>query len=279
MGSKTTKTQQTNRPIYASNIEGAANTLQNTYAAQAPKIGAISDQFLGASGDLLGRAMAGNPAVNSARDYIASTLGRNPGSNPELENIISRTNADTVNNVNAGLGTRGLAGGSVAARMLADRLAANESGLRYQDYNNQQQRMAQAAGMAPSIAAGEFLGYAPALSTASFGSSAPLDAALKQAAGTGGLLGAYQTGTATQKSSPGFLDILGTGLQAASLFSDRRLKTDIRRVGATDEGTPVYTYRYGGEGPFHMGVMADEAPAHALGPVVGGFATVNYGAL
>lgn len=216
MGSKTTKTTQTNRPIYASNIEGAANTLQNTYSQQAPKIGAISDQFLGASGDLLGRAMAGNPAVNSARDYIASTLGRNPGSNPELENIISRTNADTVNNVNAGLGTRGLAGGSVAARMLADRLAANESGLRYQDYNNQQQLRAQAAGMAPSIAAGEFLGYAPALSVAQFGSSAPLDASLKNAAGVGGLLGAYQNTTGTAKQSGGFGDLLG-GLLGAGL--------------------------------------------------------------
>jgi hypothetical protein len=41
--------------------------------------------------------------------------------------------------------------------------------------------------------------------------------------------------------------------------SDRRLKTNIRRVGATDEGVSVYTYQYVSGGPYIMGVMADEA--------------------
>lgn len=43
-----------------------------------------------------------------------------------------------------------------------------------------------------------------------------------------------------------------------SLFSDRRLKTEIKRVGKTDSGLPVYTYRYIMGGPVYMGVMADE---------------------
>lgn len=42
------------------------------------------------------------------------------------------------------------------------------------------------------------------------------------------------------------------------LFSDRRLKTDIKKVGKTDGGLPVYTYRYKGDGKTHMGVMAQE---------------------
>lgn len=42
------------------------------------------------------------------------------------------------------------------------------------------------------------------------------------------------------------------------LLSDRRAKTDIRRVGETDGGIPIYTYRYAGSGVTHMGVLADE---------------------
>lgn len=70
----------------------------------------------------------------------------------------------------------------------------------------------------------------------------------------------------------GLFGLLGTGL---SLFSDRRLKTDIKRVGTTDRGTPIYTYRYGGKGPFHMGVMAQDVP-EAAHMHESGYLMVNY---
>jgi hypothetical protein len=44
----------------------------------------------------------------------------------------------------------------------------------------------------------------------------------------------------------------------AALFSDRRLKTDISRVGSLDNGLAVYAYRYKGETAFQIGLMADE---------------------
>jgi hypothetical protein len=40
--------------------------------------------------------------------------------------------------------------------------------------------------------------------------------------------------------------------------SDKRLKTDIHKVGKTDSGLNVYTYRYKSGGPIQMGVMAQE---------------------
>lgn len=40
--------------------------------------------------------------------------------------------------------------------------------------------------------------------------------------------------------------------------SDERLKTDIRRVGKTDDGHNIYTYRMKAGGPTEMGVMAQE---------------------
>ena len=59
------------------------------------------------------------------------------------------------------------------------------------------------------------------------------------------------------------------------LLSDRRLKTDIRRVGQTDEGTPIYTYRYVWGGPVQMGVMAQDVPDAAV-MTPSGFLAVRY---
>lgn len=69
---------------------------------------------------------------------------------------------------------------------------------------------------------------------------------------------------------------------AAALFSDRRMKHDIEKVGEYPDGLGIYRFSYHGSDARHEGVMADEVAAirpHALGPVIAGFATVNYGAL
>jgi hypothetical protein len=68
------------------------------------------------------------------------------------------------------------------------------------------------------------------------------------------------------------------GLGSAAIMSDVRLKTDIRRVGTTDAGLPVFVYRYRGRPEFHMGVMAQdvaEVLPQAVVPV-SGFLAVNY---
>ena len=49
------------------------------------------------------------------------------------------------------------------------------------------------------------------------------------------------------------------GALGSKLFSDRRLKRDIKRVGVLPSGLPVYTYRYVWGRKRHTGVMADEA--------------------
>lgn len=61
-----------------------------------------------------------------------------------------------------------------------------------------------------------------------------------------------------------------------SLFSDRRLKTDVRRVGQTDSGTPLYAYRYIWGGPVHIGVMAQDVP-EASSLHESGYLVVDYG--
>ena len=279
MGSS--KKTQTNKPIYAPQIEGAANTVGGVYNQNAPKIQGYADTIGGLIPSLMERYNQGNPAMNAAQDYITRTLGQT-GPNPMLDQMISQTGNDVAQGINANLGTRGLTGGSVQQQILARELAKNATNLRYADFNNQQERMARAAGMAPGIAAGDMMAIAPLLSVADTASGLPMRAAGQYAGNIGNLLGQYQT--TTQKSSGGLGGILGGILSswAGSGFaipSDRRLKTDIKRVGQTDNGLSIYTYRYGGEGPFHMGVMAQEVEAvqpEAIGPELHGFKTVNY---
>jgi hypothetical protein len=98
------------------------------------------------------------------------------------------------------------------------------------------------------------------------------------------------TGTNTQTQSSGGLGsflvpLAGSAMQAVGTaysggaFSDRRLKSNIERVG--DYGK-IGLYDYDIFGRRETGVMADEVAEHypeALGPEVSGFATVDYAKL
>ncbi len=87
---------------------------------------------------------------------------------------------------------------------------------------------------------------------------------------------------ASAKKAGGIGSIIGGAIGIlGSIFSDRRMKTDIEYVDS-HEGVGIYRFRYIGEQRMRLGVMADEVAVHAphaLGPVVGGYATVDYDAL
>lgn len=88
------------------------------------------------------------------------------------------------------------------------------------------------------------------------------------------------TGRGATEGSQGLLGSLIGG--AAAIFSDRRLKRDIEKVGEEADGLGVYAFRYVMHSKRILGVMADEVARlrpWALGPVRAGYQTVNYGAL
>lgn len=77
----------------------------------------------------------------------------------------------------------------------------------------------------------------------------------------------------------GLFGLLAAPFSMFSLKSDRRLKTDIRRVGMLDNGLPVYSYRYRGETATQIGLMADEVEKiHPEAVAIGddGFKRVRY---
>lgn len=111
---------------------------------------------------------------------------------------------------------------------------------------------------------------------------------LQQLAGLSGL-GLQAGGLVTnagQRStggSPSTAGAIGSAIGGiASIFSDRRLKHSIEKIGKLADGLGVYLFSYLGNNQRHRGVMADEVARlrpWALGPKIAGYSTVNYGAL
>ena len=103
------------------------------------------------------------------------------------------------------------------------------------------------------------------------------------------LAAASANAQAKASRSSGFMGALGSiggGLAqgigaaggAAAFFSDKRLKTDIKKVGKTEAGLPIYTYKYKGDNRTQMGVMAQDVEKKTPKAVseVGGFKAVDY---
>lgn len=91
-----------------------------------------------------------------------------------------------------------------------------------------------------------------------------------------------QKSTSTGGSPSTLGSIASTVGGIASIFSDRRLKRDIERVGEFPDGLGIYAYRYVMGTKHVLGVLADEVAKlrpWALGPVRAGYATVIYGRL
>ena len=82
------------------------------------------------------------------------------------------------------------------------------------------------------------------------------------AEGTGSLSGSTTSTNSTQNG----------------IFSDRRLKSSIHKVGKTFDGQDIYTYKYKGHPETHMGLMAQDVEHHepdAVG-LASGYKTVDY---
>lgn len=204
MGLSSKKTTQTNKPLYPAAIEGAAGNITNAYNQAAPGLQAGAQKFGGILDSVLARYNEGDPAIKAARNYTTDVLGGKylDQGNPHLDAIVSTTNNNVRNGVSASLGTRGLTGGSDYAAIIAKRLADNETGLRFNNYNTERDRMGQAVSQVPGLVASENAILDPAFQ-AYDAMQAPVRAAVGAGQGVGGLLGQYQTVKTKQSSSLG----------------------------------------------------------------------------
>lgn len=93
---------------------------------------------------------------------------------------------------------------------------------------------------------------------------------LSWAAGLGTGIGSQMGGTTTGQTTPpppsiysqlGGLGALGLGAyfgMPSGTPSDRRIKTDVREIGKTNDGQPIYRFKYKGDHEWRIGLMAQE---------------------
>lgn len=101
------------------------------------------------------------------------------------------------------------------------------------------------------------------------------------AGGVGPLTGGTTTGSATTQQGKGIGQVIGGGLAAFGALSDRRAKKNVREVGRTHDGQPLYSFEYLGSDEPRIGLMADQVEKshpEAVGRGPWGLKTVDYDA-
>lgn len=224
-----------------------------------------------------------NPNLTAANSYVSDVLGgKYLNGNPYLQGIIDDTNSSVTDQVNAMFSKAGQTGSSRQIGELGKQLSSAENNLRYQNYSDEQDRIANAISQATGLNSATNQNLATQLALGQGLTSVGTDAANNYANALAGLWGNSQT-TKTSGGLGQQLLSLGSSLgSAAILASDERLKTEVRKVGEEPDGLGVYEYRYIWGGPLQRGVMAQEVKGirpWALGPERGGFMTVDYSKL
>lgn len=212
------KSKTKTRPIYEQQVTGAAGDITNAYRAAQPSLQAGATKFGGILDSVVNHYNDGDPNITAARGYNAEVLGGKylDHGNPYLDAIVNTTNNNVRNGVSASLGTRGLTGGSDYTAIIAKRLADNETGLRFNNYNTERDRMGQAVSQIPGLIAAENGILDPAFQ-AYDAMQAPVRAAVGAGQGVGGLLGQY-TKTSQKGSLAGLLaQMAGNAAQAYSM--------------------------------------------------------------
>lgn len=157
-------------------------------------------------------------------------------------------------------------------------------GMADQLYNTTVGQLQGVAGLGENAAAQTGNAGTAAASGAASSQMAAGTAGASQVAGVTNQLGGILQNADIQQAISGSGGVDTSGAEGAMLgtdfaFSDRRLKTNIRRVGRADSGLPIYSYKLKGSPLPQMGVMSDEVRKVAPGAVIrtrSGYDAVNY---
>ncbi len=260
-------------------LQAGSSALQSVYDANKGNVAEIGSDLMGQY-RRFSDSVTNNPTLGAARRFTADTINSDPASNPQLDNIINTSNNDIMDRINAIFSRAGQTRSSRQIGEVAKQLSANESGLRYNDWNAGQDRKAQAVQQAIAMGGLDNQTSAALAALAEGAATTPYIGAQILSQGLGNLWG--NSTTTKQSGGIGQMLLNAAATAGAAALSDRRVKADIRKIGELSDGLGVYSYRYKWENKPQIGVMADEVAdlrPWALGPEIGGFMTVNYGAL
>lgn len=221
------------------------------------------------------RALSGSPLVDAAQDQNLATIRgdyTNLSSNPAAQDAMNMAKTK----INSQFGGDNF-GNSAHQEWLGRGLLSAASPF----YESERNRQQQATAMAPSLANQDYTDISQLNAVGQQQEKFPW----QQLQNMQGILSSAQGSGTSTNSQPYYTNPLGelasTGLTAAmaySMFSDRRLKRDIQKVGNHPVGVPLYTYKYLWSDEPQIGVMADELEEVLPEAVIDGpYKMVNYG--
>ena len=245
---------------------------------QQPSLNKFSSLQMGTYGRLAPGAEQG---VAGAQGLVNNTInGGYLNGNPYMQGMIDRTNESVSNRVNSNFSASGRYGSDYHTGELTRGLADAENQMRYANYGQERAYQNDAVGQAQNLMGGSqgLLNNAAELPWIGVGA---LNGNVRNASN------GYGTQTSKEALGPQLLRAASSAANAA-IASDIRLKTNIELVGKMPDGLGIYDFDYlpieGRIAEFmpsgrHRGVMAHEVESlrpDALGPVIDGYATVNY---
>lgn len=288
------KSSSKTKPLkeYAPYISGAAGALQSDFNENRAGTAEIAKSITSRLPGMADKAFGDNPLLKAAQGYATDTIGgKYLANNPFVDEMAGMARRSAADDVQSYFGKLGRVGSDANMAGFARGVNEAELGVRSNIYNQERGMQQQAAGMAPGLSAADYDGIGAYLQAAGVGAELPYLASNKYAQGIGGLLGQYTQTKQKQAIGPALISAAGS-VASAYAGSDARLKTRIQKVGSYDDGLGIYDFDYIDDMPENIravcpsgrqrGVMASEVAKlrpWALGPVVDGFATVNYGAL
>jgi hypothetical protein len=264
--------------------QAGASSVQNVFNQNQPGLQQLTDLTRNnIVNPLLGKFNSSLGTAGQANGYYGDVLsGKYMGGNPYLKNVLDTLNRGVGDQVNSQFEMSGRYGSGAHADVLSRNLADADSGLLYQNYGDEMNRMGQAAQAAQ---AGNNADIASLLSAIGAGAELPYTGSNNLANSLGALFNGG-TSKSTQTGPSPIWGAIGAGLGAAgAAFSDIRLKTKVEKVGEFADGLCIYRFAYKSN-PKQMfkGVMAHEVKklrpwAYIENYRGSGFDGVNYGLL
>lgn len=297
MGQRETSTSAPWGPAQGSlkNILGEAGNLyesggMTTPAYSGPRVAGFGDVTQQAQEGIVNRASGGSPLLSGMQGTLSNMMSGDY-QNDRLDAVKQNALSSAIPAATSMFSGSGMIDSSAAMDHVGRAATQAVAPYEYQAAQQAQNQALQAAGMAPAAYQAQF---APDQMLAGVGqqqdmlSQQQIDADMAryyegQNQDLAGLQNYANLATAiggmggqSQSHQPmglgGALSILGSGL---SLFSDRRLKKNIRKIGETRGGSNIYSYNYKWSDLPQVGVMADEVP-DAIAGTVGGYSTIDY---
>ena len=282
MGLSSSKTKTTNdpwKPAQPFILKGLEQSGQ-VFDQQQPTL----NKYSGMQMDTYGRVAPGaEQGILGSQSLVNDTLaGKYLNGNPYLDGMLGKTRENITNNVQSQFAGAGRYGSDYNVGELSRQLADAENQMRYQNYGQERAYQNEAIGQAQGLMNGTqgLLNNAAELPWIGVGA---LNGNVRQASN------GYGTTTSKQSGNIGQMLLQGASNAAAAYAgSDVRLKTNIERVGEMSDGLGIYDFDYlpiEGQIAAYMpegrqrGVMAHEVAVlrpEALGPVIEGYATVDY---